>query len=340
MTASSIRFALHTVDLVCDIRALPPGIADAATLDWLVGERRIDAPSGHPEARLTVRTAAAGGLSLPEALVEKPIAGEGRLRTGRDADGHPVLVMDDAVCLTLLPRGDALATVAPAADRLRPALVDAMIFGLDHALSSHGQCLAHAACLTTPDGRGMVMLHAASGTGKTTTAMALVLAGFRLSGDDTTALLAPGNQGHLMAWGLPRGAKVHRRTADMLPALRHLVKDDGWDRDGEQMIGRATLRDAGLATSAGPLPVIGVVSLTRAEDAPGPFTQQGPFDALDALMRDNISPHPDGFFPGHEARFDLFAALVTATRCLRVPVRGHPADVAATIAGAFGYGPS
>lgn len=337
MTASSTRFDLHTVELVCDIPALPPGIADAAALNWLVGERRIDAPSGLPEARLTVRTVAAGRLPLPAALVEKPMAGEGRLRTGRDAGGHTILVMDDAVCLRLLPGGDALATVAPAADRLRPATVDAMIFGLDHALSSHGQCLAHAACLATPDGRGMVMLHAASGTGKTTTAMALALAGFRLSGDDTTALLAPGEQGQFMAWGLPRGSKVHRRTADMLPTLRRFVKDEGWDRDGEQMIARAVLRDAGLATPAGPLPVIGVVSLTRAEDVAGPFAEQGPFDALDALMRDNISPHSDGFFPGHEARFDIFSSLVTATRCLRVPVRGHPADVADTIAGALGY---
>jgi len=337
MTAASIRFDLHTVDLVCDIRALPPGIVDAATLDWLVGERRIDAPTGLPEARLTLRTAGSGRLRLPERLVEKPVAGEGRLRTGRDVDGHTILVMDDAVCLTLLPQGHSLAVAALAADRIRPALGDATIFALDHALTSHGQCLAHSACLAAPDGSGMVMLHAASGTGKTTTAMALALAGFRLSGDDTTALLAPAQAGPLMAWGLPRGAKVHRRTVDMLPSLSDLVTGDSWDRNGEQMIGRAALRDAGLATPAGPLPVIGVVSLTRAEDVAGPFEEQGPFDALDALMRDNISPHPDGFFPGQEARFDIFSSLVTATRCLRVPVRGHPADVAATIAGALGY---
>jgi hypothetical protein len=337
MIDSEARFDLHTVELICVREGLPPGVEDAATLDWLVGERRIETPGDMPKARLTVRPAGNEGFALPTEMVEKPVAGDGRLRTGRAADGHHVLVLDEAACLALRPGGDSLLEAALPADRLRPALGDAMIFALDHALSSHGQCLAHAACLVTPDGRGMVMLHAASGTGKTTTAMALALAGFRLSGDDTTALLAPAESGQLVAWGLPRGAKVHRRTVDMLPALRDLVSDGAWDRHGEQMIGRTALHDAGLATRAGPLPVIGVVSLTRADDVADPFSVQGAFDALDALMRDNISPHPDGFFPGHEARFDIFSSLVTAARCLRVPVSGHPSAVAATIAGALGY---
>lgn len=337
MTGPETRFDLHTVELFCVREGLPQGVEDAATLDWLVGERRIETPGDMPKARLTVRPAGKEGLSLPAGLVEKPVAGEGRLRIGRAAEGHHVLVMDDAACLALLPGGDSVVEAALQANRLRPALGDAMIFALDHALSSHGQCLAHAACLATPDGRGMVMLHAASGTGKTTTAMALALAGFRLSGDDTTALLAPVRSGRLLAWGLPRGAKVHRRTVDMLPALRDLVSDDAWDRHGEQMIDRTALHGAGLATRVGPLPVIGVVSLTHADEGPGPLAVQGAFDALDALMRDNISPHPDGFFPGHKARFDIFSSLVTAARCLRVPVRGHPSEVAATIAAALGY---
>ncbi|KAF0137005.1 MAG: hypothetical protein FD152_750 [Xanthobacteraceae bacterium] len=337
MTGPETRFDLHTVELICAREDLPAGVEDAATLDWLIGERRIETSGDLPKARLTVRPAGKEGLSLPAEMVEKPVAGDGRLRTGRAADGHHVLAMDEAACLALLPGGNSLLQAALPADRLRPALGDAMIFALDHALSSHGQCLAHAACLATPDGRGMVMLHAASGTGKTTTAMALALAGFRLSGDDTTALLAPAGSGRHLAWGLPRGAKVHRRTVDMLPALRDLVSDDAWDRHGEQMIGRATLHGAGFATRAGPLPVTGVVSLTHADEGAGPFAVQGAFDALDALMRDNISPHPDGFFPGHEARFDIFSSLVTVARCLRVPVRGHPSEVAATIAGALGY---
>jgi hypothetical protein len=337
MTASMARFDLHTVELVCDLEGVSSPLAEAAALDWLVGERRIAAPSGLQEARLTVQAAGAEGLTLPAVMVDKAVVDGVRLRTGRDPYGRHVLVMDEAVCLQLLAGGSALATAAPDADRLRPALGDAVIFALDHALSSHGQCLAHAACLATPDGRGMVMLHAASGTGKTTTAMALALAGFGLSGDDTTALLAPAGDGPVMAWGLPRGAKLHRHSVAMLPALGDLVANDAWDAHGEQMVARPALRAAGLATPEGPLPLVGVVSLTRAEDAPAPYALQGPFDALDALMRDNISTHPGGFFPGHEARFDIFSSLVTTVRCLLVPVRGQPADVAATIARAFGY---
>lgn len=337
MTGPGTRFDLHTVELICAMEDLPASAEHAAMLDWLIGERRIETPGDLPKARFTVRRAGKDGLALPADMVEMPVADGGRLRTGHTADGCPVLAMEEAVCLRLLPGGNSLLAVALHADRFLPALGDATIFALDHALSSNGQCLAHAACLATPDGRGMVMLHAASGTGKTTTALALALAGFRLSGDDTTALLSPGGSGQLLGWGLPRGAKVHRRTADMLPALRKLVSDDAWDRHGEQMISRSTQHGAGLATDAGPLPVVGVVSLAHADEGTSPYTVQGAFEALESLMRDNISPHPNGFFPGHEARFDIFSSLVSATRCLRVPVRGHPSEVAATIAAALGY---
>ncbi|WP_439575697.1 hypothetical protein [Phreatobacter sp.] len=337
MSEADARFDLHTVDLVCRAEELPPGLKSAVALDWLLGERRVQRHDRNPEAQLTIRTAGPEGLTLPAAFVEKAVAGAGRLRIGRDPDGAPVLVLDEAVCLKLLPGGGAAVTAVPKADRIGPALGEAMIFALDHALSSNGQCLAHAACLATPDGRGMVLLHAASGTGKTTTAMALAMSGFALSGDDTTALIAAPDRGAVTAWGLPRGAKVHRRTVDLLPALRGLVGDGGWDGNGEQMIAREALHGAGLATRAGPLPVTGVVSLTRSGTDAGPFEVLRAFDALHALLQDNVSSHPDGFFPGHEARFDIFSALVTTARCLRVPVSGNPAAVAATIAGALGY---
>lgn len=337
MTPAIARFHLHTVELVCDLGAVSPDIAEAATLDWLVGERRIAAPSGLAEATLTVQAAGADGLPLPSRMVEMPVPDEGRLRAGRDPDHCNMLVMDEAVSLRLLAGGEAVATVACGAERLRPALADAMIFALDHALSSHGQCLAHAACVATPDGRGMVMLHAASGTGKTTTAMALALAGFRLSGDDTTALIAPAGDGPVMAWGLPRGAKLHRRSVEMLPALGDLVTDCAWDTHGEQMVARPVFRDAGLATADGPLPLVGVVSLTPGGDGPASGVLHAPLEALEALMRENISAHPDGFFPGHEARFHIFSELVSRTRCLRVSVHGHPTEVAALIAREFGY---
>lgn len=336
MTRTVSRYGLHTVDLVCVRTDLPADLAGAAGLDWVLGDRRIMVPGGLPEAWLSVRPAGAGGLCLPPDLADKPIARPGRLQIGRNGDGDRVLVLDGAVSVTLLARGHSRVVVDPSVSSSAFALGEAMIHALDHAISSNGQCLAHAACLSTPDGQGMVMLHAASGTGKTTTAMALALAGFGLSGDDTTALVANPAGGPVSGWGLPRGAKLHRRTVAMLPALGSLVDGGAWNGQGEQMIGRDALHGAGLATRAGPLPVVAVVALTGPDDPGGPVERRGAFDAVEALMHDNVSANPGGFFPGHEARFGLFTRLVTTARCFRVPVRGSPRDIAAAIAGAIG----
>lgn len=336
MTRIETRFDLHTVELVCICEDLPAALAREADLDWVIGERRSAGPRGLPQARLTVGPAPPSGLPLPPVMIEQAIARPGRLRIGRSAGGDRVLLVNEAIAVTLLAGGDSLIEAAPSDRYPGPALAEAMIHALDHAVSSHGQCLAHAACLITPDGRGAVILHAASGTGKTTTAMALALAGFGLSGDDTTALVAPSGAEPVAGWGLPRGARVDRRTVELLPALRNLVDGSAWDANGEQMIGRPALRRAGLVTAAGPLPVVAVVSLSRSAEAGAGVERWSRIDAMEALMQDNISAHPDGFFPGQEQRFDIFAALVGSALCLRVPVRGEPQQVAAGIAAALG----
>lgn len=89
-------------------------------------------------------------------------------------------------------------------------------------LITAGHCLVHAACLERVSGAGRrtVLLVAKSGTGKSTTALAMTEAGWRLMGDDI-AVVTWTTDG-LQAWGFPRFCNVRRPTLGLLPWLAEL----------------------------------------------------------------------------------------------------------------------
>ena len=82
--------------------------------------------------------------------------------------------------------------------------------------------MVHAACLDPPDGNGRIIIHAPSGTGKTTTAMALSDLGYRLCSDDMT-VLAPRSGNTVLASGIPRAFKVHQKTVEAIGWLAGLA---------------------------------------------------------------------------------------------------------------------
>lgn len=86
-------------------------------------------------------------------------------------------------------------------------------------LMDTGHCVVHAACLekSTARGRRSVLIVARSGTGKSTTSLAMTSAGWRLMGDDI-AVLTPTPDG-LRVWGFPRFCNVRRPTLALLPWL-------------------------------------------------------------------------------------------------------------------------
>jgi len=89
-------------------------------------------------------------------------------------------------------------------------------------LAQTGQYVLHAACLaadTRPDAAGL-LIAGDSGSGKTTTALALARAGLRLETDDAT-LMVP-QDGKVTVWGLPRPCKVHTETFRLLRWLQPL----------------------------------------------------------------------------------------------------------------------
>ena len=97
-------------------------------------------------------------------------------------------------------------------------------------LAQSGQYVLHAACLAAgPNGkRRAALVSGRSGTGKTTTALALAGEGMDLVTDDASFLALPdgGAAGRPLVWGLPRPAKVHRRTLELLPWLADFRRFD------------------------------------------------------------------------------------------------------------------
>jgi len=89
-------------------------------------------------------------------------------------------------------------------------------------LTDAGHCVVHAACLekTIRGGTGVLLVVAPSGTGKSTTALALTGAGWRLMGDDITVLTR--TPAGVRAWGFPRFCNVRRPTLGLLPWLAEL----------------------------------------------------------------------------------------------------------------------
>src|SRR5690606_27351699 len=106
-----------------------------------------------------------------------------------------------------------------------------------------GQMLVHAAALRLPDADAALVLFAPSGAGKTTTSLALALQGFGLLTDDATVLSGGDRSTAACVWGLPRPPKVHRNTAELLPALGKLLGPK-WNADGEQALSPEVLRSA------------------------------------------------------------------------------------------------
>src|SRR5437899_3588517 len=104
---------------------------------------------------------------------------------------------------------------------------------LDAALDAGGQHMLHTAGMTLPGSEALVLIHAPSGTGKSTTSMALASQGFGLCSDDVMILAAA--PGGVTAWGMPRQVKIHRNTAAMLPFVSPCLGDT-WNIEDEQAV--------------------------------------------------------------------------------------------------------
>ena len=186
---------------------------------------------------------------------------------------------------------------------------------IDAALAASGQYLVHGAALALPGGGdGALLLVAPSGSGKTTTALALALNGFALMTDDAIVLQPTGfgGQTSAFAWGLPRALKVHRKTATLLPAIAPLLHDV-WDEHDEQVLTGATLSRVARVADAKPAKIAAIAVLGRRTAADHQLLPLSKATALKLLAEDNIRRTPEGLSPTQVARFKALSSLIVAT---------------------------
>lgn len=183
---------------------------------------------------------------------------------------------------------------------------------LCEGLHAAGHCVVHAACLerSARDRRRTVLVIAKSGTGKSTTALAMTSAGWRLMGDDIAVITrAPDG---MRAWGFPRFCNVRRPTLALLPWLAEmpLVPTSVPDTFALPLEHLGERVCSGVPTPAVPSAVICL-------ERPNPEGHRlAPLDRAAALMHvaeENVQPIEGARDAGARRSFGTFAELLRTT---------------------------
>ncbi|QPC89307.1 serine kinase [Mesorhizobium sp. INR15] len=249
-------------------------------------------------------------------------------------DGHCRMLEDGQIVHLIFP-GRQTASINGAEGwaeiRIRPDTKPVWTLSmlvLDAALDADDQHMLHTAGLTLPDRDAVVLIHAPSGTGKSTTSLALATQGFGLCSDDAMVLkLAPGKA---EAWGLPRHVKIHRITAEMIPVVAPCLGLQ-WDRNGEQAVSLERLREILRVEGSGLKPVAALLHLARSPDSQTRLVAMTRTDAMAALAADNVRIGKTGLMPLQKRRMGAIAKLVMAVPTFTLEVGASPADAAQLI---------
>jgi hypothetical protein len=264
-------------------------------------------------------------------VYEGPVFFEGDCQFA-DNDGQLCLLFPDRVSLVLSADGRSGEIVA-APDYAARVGATAGMMALDAAIDVTGQFILHAAGLTLPGRRAQVLVFAQSGTGKTTTALALAGSGFGLCSDD--AMVIRIGETDASGWGLPRDLKVHRNTAEMMPWLKPYMNGK-WDTAGEQALARAALSDLVRVEKAERRPIAGVFLLERGGSDKSTVAPLAQTDALVSLVADNVRTGKTGLLALQRRRFASLASLVSRAPTFRITVGADPQSTAPALLEALG----
>lgn len=260
-----------------------------------------------PEFRMSVRRGPLHASRPGDQLVYSgPVLDDGSYELFRGSDDLLLLASDVALHIRPAERFADLVTLDGAEIR---AAGTAGMLALEAAVDAFGHASMHAAGLTLPGTDDLILLYAASGTGKTTTALNLARAGFGLCSDDAM-VLAPSPAG-TAAWGIPRYLKVHTNTARMLPWLAPALTAE-WDSGDEQEVTLDALSSLIRIEDARPRPVIGVFMLSRT-DQPSGLAPLNKADALVALAADNVRGSRSGLLDHQARRWGQLAKLIAGS---------------------------
>jgi hypothetical protein len=291
----------------CTLTILSEDPAVAAFLDPILAPLMCDP--------LTVRDWTISLVSVD--AIDIPQGGS-RLFEGTLPEGLPAVIIEDENRRSLIVDGHFAINLSPTARMVELRYVNgrseamggtASFWMLGDILAAQSQHLLHGAAVVDPRSDEVIALFAPSGTGKTTTALALARSGLQLAADD--ALVMSVHQNVPLIWGIPRRLKVSRKTASMLPWLSPCLTEN-WT-DGEQAIDRDAL--AALVTLARPEPrrVGRVIVLTPPNDHDHLLTPMAKPDALTRIAHDNFRIAPGGVEPDKAAAFAALSTLIATT---------------------------
>ena len=199
----------------------------------------------------------------------------------------------------------------------------AVFWLLGQIMASRGRHLVHAACLVRGGTDDAVLVFAPSGTGKTTTALALARNGYGLVGDDA-AVFELGVAGP-WAWGLPRVLRIHPQTVGLLPWLRPALPA-GQGRRTLTVRLDALVRLVDCANSRRRR----CAGLAILEPPNGNAHRAAPLDKTQAVLRilgDNLRLAPGGLDPTGQKLFAALAELVAAVPVIALSVGHDPAKL-------------
>jgi hypothetical protein len=271
-----------------------------------------------PGARFTVVFESSLRLHDPSeaSLIHEGSLGAGLATAGRIYAGPEKEFLSvegtGSVAIDRLAR-TASIRIVPGADTFDAATI--ALYAIDATLAAAGQHLLHGAGLMLPSSDKCVLIFAPSGAGKTTTSLALALDGFELLTDD--ALVLRTRQPAPMVWGLPRPMKVHRRTVELLPALKSLVGDH-WNADGEQVLTRRRFSAAGCVAASEGAPVSAIFLLGKRSNTGHVIAPVSKVDVLLELANDNVGTSRRGVLPRHVKKMEALAELLNHVPAARL----------------------
>jgi hypothetical protein len=236
----------------------------------------------------------------------------------KDGDTRWLVVPERLAMRYSIREGRAYVQVAPGAEALLGGSTGILL--LDAVLLASRQILVHAAALRLPHREAAVLLLAPSGSGKTTTSLALALQGFSLLTDDAAVLTAGEADTEQQVWGLPRPLKVHRRTAQLLPAIGGVL-GSAWNAEDEQAVRRAALQPAIDVPPPHPLPLAALVVLGPRVAGEHRLRPMPKADLLALVATDNIFCSPRFGVPEEDlARYRGIARAVANSPAFQVNV--------------------
>ncbi len=309
----------------CTLGILSEDPAVAAFLDPILAPLMCDPPA---VCDWSISLVAVDAIETPE--------GGPRLFEGALPEGLPAVIIEHenrrslivgghfAISLSLTARTVELRYIG---DRSEAMGGTASFWMLGDILAAHSLHLLHGAAVVDPATKEVIALFAPSGTGKTTTALALARNGLHLAADD--ALVLSVHENVSLIWGIPRRLKVSQKTAAMLPWLSPCLTEN-WT-DGEQAIERDAL--ASLVTLARPEPrrVGRVIVLIPPNGHDHILTPMAKPDALTRIAHDNLRTAPGGIEPDKAAAFAALSTLIATTPVVALSPGPEPSTLATRV---------